>query len=549
MKSYTIGIDFGTLSGRCVLADTANGKEVAEAVYEYPHAVMDESLPCGRKLPPQYALQHPEDYLEVLRRTVRRTLEKAQISPEQVKGIGIDFTACTLLPVEEDGTPLCMEEAYRNEPHAYVKLWKHHAAQKEADDINRLAKERKEPWLDIYGGKISSEWVLPKILQVLREAPEIYHATARFIEAGDWLSWMLTGEETHSAPFAGYKALWTENGYPSDDFMTALDSRLHGLVGTRLSDKVRGIGEIAGRLNDNGAELTGLLPGTPIAMPMIDAHAAMPALNITGDGELMMIVGTSTCHIMNSRVGRNIEGICGYVRDGVIEGLYTYEAGQAAVGDIFDWYVRNNLPASYEREAEEKKIGLHALLREKASRLRPGESGLLALDWLNGNRSTLDDAELTGMILGLTLRTKPEEIYRAWIEATAYGTRMITDCMEERGVTITHITAAGGIARKDEMMMQIYADVTGKTIRIAGSSQAGALGSAIYAAVAAEIYPSVPAAAEAMSVPTVRTYCPDEEKHRVYNALYEEYKTLYHYFGKGENDVMKRLLAKKKIQK
>ena len=203
MKSYTIGIDFGTLSGRCVLADTANGKEVAEAVYEYPHAVMDESLPCGRKLPPQYALQHPEDYLEVLRRTVRRTLEKAQISPEQVKGIGIDFTACTLLPVEEDGTPLCMEEAYRNEPHAYVKLWKHHAAQKEADDINRLAKERKEPWLDIYGGKISSEWVLPKILQVLREAPEIYHATARFIEAGDWLSWMLTGEETHSAPFAG----------------------------------------------------------------------------------------------------------------------------------------------------------------------------------------------------------------------------------------------------------------------------------------------------------------------------------------------------------
>ncbi len=549
MKSYTIGIDFGTLSGRCVLVDTDDGREVAESVYEYPHAVMDESLPEGRKLPPQYALQHPDDYLEVLRHTVRDTLKKAKIPPEQVKGIGVDFTACTLLPVDQNGMPLCLMEAYRNEPHAYVKLWKHHAAQGEADEINKLAKERKEPWLDIYGGKISSEWVLPKVLQVLREAPEIYNAAARFIEAGDWISWMLTGEETHSAPFAGYKALWNaESGYPSDDFMTALDSRLHGFVGTKLSDKVKGIGEIAGSLDDRGAELTGLLAGTPVAMPMIDAHAAMPALHITGDGELMMIVGTSTCHIVNGSAGKNTEGICGYVKDGVIPGLYTYEAGQAAVGDIFDWFVKNDLPASYEREAGEKKIGLHALLREKASRLRPGESGLLALDWLNGNRSVLDDSELTGMVLGLTLRTKPEEIYRAWIEATAYGTRMITDCLEESGVEITHITAAGGIARKDEMMMQIYADVTGKTIRIAGSSQAGALGSAIYAAVAAGIYPSVERAADAMSVPAIKTYAPDEENHRIYNALYEEYKTLHDYFGRGENDVMKRLLTRKKIQ-
>lgn len=539
---YVIGIDYGTLSGRTVLVNTETGEEVAEATLAYAHAVMDEILPSGKKLPTNYALQHPNDYLEVLKQTVREVLKKAKVSANEVVGIGIDFTACTVLPIDKEGTPLCMKEEYENEPHAYVKLWKHHAAQPEADEITALAAKRNEPWLPIYGGKISSEWALPKILQVLREAPEIYEATDRFIEAADWLSLMLTDTETHSAAFAGYKALWNaETGYPNDAFMTALDEGLHGVVGTKLSEKVLGMDQIAGRLSVRGASLTGLPVGIPVALPMIDAHAAMPALNITGDGDLMMIVGTSTCHILNSTQGKNVEGICGYVKDGVIPGFYTYEAGQAAVGDSFDWFVKNCVPASYTEEAKEKGINLHKLLREKASKLKVGESRLLALDWLNGNRSILVNANLTGVILGLTLQTKPEEIYRALIEATAYGTRVIVEQYEQNGIEIKSICAAGGIAQKDEMMMQIYADVLNREIRIAGSTQAGALGSAIYASVAVGIYTDVKTAANKLAKPDLKVYKPDQENHKAYSKLYAEYKKLHDYFGRGINRVMEMI--------
>ena len=542
MSKYVIGVDFGTLSGRTVLVDICTGVEVEESVLNYAHGVMDEELPGGRKLPPQYALQHPADYLEVLGVTIPDVLAKAEVKPEEVAGLGIDFTACTLLPVDDDVMPLCMKPEFEKEPHAYVKLWKHHAAQQEADDINALAAQREEAWLPIYGGKISCEFALPKILQVLRDAPGIYQNTARFIEAADWLSWKLTGVETHSAVFAGYKALWNEEtGYPSDEFMTALDERLHGIVGTKLSTEVRTMEQTAGCLDENGAALTGLQAGTPLALPMIDAHAAIPALNITGDGDLMMIIGTSTCHILNAKVGKNVDGICGYVKNGVIPGFYTYEAGQAGVGDIFDWFVHNGVPAQYEKEAEERGISVHKLLREKAKRLRPGESGLLALDWLNGNRSVLVNSDLTGMMLGMTLRTKPEEMYRAWIEATAYGTKMIIEQYEKSGIHIRNICAAGGIAQKDEMMMQIYADVIGKEICIAGTTQAGALGSAIYASVAGGIYKDVVEAAAHLARPDKCVYQPNPQNQIVYEKLYEEYKLLHDYFGRGCNIIMSRL--------
>ncbi len=542
MKKYLIGIDYGTLSGRTVLVDAATGEELAESVLSYAHAVMDEALPCGKKLPAQYALQHPADYLEVLKTTVPDVLGQAGVSPADVAGMGIDFTACTVLPVDEEMKPLCFDPAFAEEPHAYVKLWKHHAAQPHADEITALAAERGEAWLPIYGGKISSEWALPKILQVLREAPEVYEKTARFLEAADWLSVVLTGEETHSAAFAGYKALWNaDSGYPSNEFLTALDPKLDGIVGTKLSTKVCGMDQIAGRLSKEGAAMIGLCEGTPLALPMIDAHAAMPALNLTGDGDLMMIVGTSTCHILNSTLKKNVEGICGYVKDGVIPGFYTYEAGQAAVGDIFDWFVKNNVPADYAAEAAERGINLHKLLREKASKLKAGESGLLALDWLNGNRSVLVNANLTGVLLGVTLQTKPEEIYRAWIEATAFGTKMILDAYEKNGITVNTICAAGGIAQKDEMMMQIYADVTGKDIRIGGSTQAGALGSAIYASVAAGLYGNVSEAAAKLSKADKCVYHPIPENQKVYAKLFEEYRTLHDYFGRGANGVMERL--------
>ena len=541
MSRYVIGIDYGTLSGRCVLVDVNSGEEIAESVLNYAHAVMDETLPNGEKLPSSFALQHPEDYLDVLRTTVPDVLSKAGVGAEDIIGLGIDFTACTVLPMDEKGTPLCMKDEFKDNKHSYVKLWKHHAAQPEADEINELAAKRGEPWLPIYGGKVSCEWALPKILETLRKAPEVYDNTYRFIEAADWLSFMLTGEETHSAPFAGYKGLWNaETGYPSNDFMTALDPRLDGIVGTKLSEKVLGMDKKAGYINESGAALTGLNIGTPVSLPMIDAHAAMPALNITDDGDLMLIVGTSSCHILNSKEVKSVEGICGYVKDGVVPGLYTYEAGQAGVGDIFDWFVKNCVPAGYAEEAREKGISIHKLLREKASKLSVGESGLLALDWWNGNRSVLVNSNLTGMILGMTLGTKPEEIYRALIEATAFGLKVIVEQYENSGISINSICAAGGIAQKDEMMMQIYADVLDREIRIAGSTQAGALGSAIYASVAAGAYADLKAAAEKLSKPDAKTYAPIAENAMAYKRLYGEYKTLHDYFGK-ENKVMERL--------
>lgn len=541
MKTYTIGIDFGTLSGRCVVVDCQNGQELSEAVCSYPHGVMDEILPDGTKLPPLFALQHPQDYLQVVQTTVPEAIEKAGIRPEQVVGMGIDFTACTLLPVGKDGTPLCMQPQFANEPHAYVKLWKHHAAQPEADELNALAEQRGEPWLEVYGGRISSEWALPKILEILRNAPDVYAQTARFMEAADWLVSTLVGNEIHSKSFAGYKALYHDGAYPSNAFMTALDKGLDGIVGTKLSEKVVDFSAPAGMLSQTGAELTGLKVGTPVAVPQIDAHAAMPALQITDAGELMLIMGTSACHIVNAVSGKNVRGICGHVRDSVIPGLDTYEAGQAAVGDIFDWYVKNCTPAAYHEEAAQRDISLHALLTEKAQQLAVGQTGLVALDWMNGNRSVLDDSRLSGLILGLTLRTKPEDIYRALLEATVFGTKMIIDTLESGGVPIHSVKVAGGIADKNTLLMQIYADVLGREIGVCRSTQAGALGSAIYAAVAAGEYPSVQSATQAMGAPVNKRYSPNKERHDTYQKLYREYVLLHDYFGRGGSNIMKRL--------
>ena len=544
MKKYTVGIDFGTLSGRCVVVDCENGRELAEAVCEYPHAVMDTQLPGGKKLPAHYALQHPADYLLVLQTAVPEAVKKAGISPEEVAGVGIDFTACTILPVDEQGTPLCMKPEYADEPHAYVKLWKHHAAQAEADEINALAEEREEKWLPNYGGKISSEWMLPKVLEILRQAPNVYADTARFMEAADWVVSTLVGEEVLSKSFAGYKGLYFEEDYPTNDFMTALDKGLDGIVGTKISRKIADFSAPAGKICDKGAELLGLPAGIAVAVPQIDAHAAMPALRITGAEELMMIMGTSTCLIVNAQTGDPVKGVSGCVKDGVLPGLYTYESGQAAVGDIFDWFVKNQVPAAYQKEAESRGINLHALLTEKAEKLAVGETGLLALDWLNGNRSVLDDSELSGLILGMTLRTKPEDIYRTWLESTAFGAKMIVDTLEQSRVSIKTLKVAGGIAHKNALLMQIYADVLGREIRLCESTQAGALGSAIYAAAAAGVYPDIPTAAKAMGSPVVKTYTPNRENQKAYEKLYAEYVKLYDYFGRGGNDVMKRLLGK-----
>lgn len=545
MKNYVIGLDFGTLSARAVLADTVTGEELAQAVYTYPHAVMDKTLPCGVPLPPTYALQHPQDYLEALGSVIPAVLEKSGIGAELIGGISIDITACTPLPVDKAGTPLCMKPEFSHLPHAYAKLWKHHGGQTYADEINALAIERNEKWLPRYGSKVSSEWYFPKLLEFVREAPELVEQTYRFMEAGDWLTWMLTGQEVYSASYAGYKSFWSEaDGFPDDDFLTALEPKLKGVVGGLIGTPLSPIATKAGVICDYGSKLTGLLPGTPVAVPTIDGHTAMPALNITEAGQLMLTIGTSTCHIINGEKDTDIPGICGHAKDAVIPGLNTYEAGQSCVGDGFDWFIRNSVPASYAAEAQEKKLNLHQLLQQKAEALRPGQSGLVALDWLNGNRSILADFDLTGVVVGLTLQTKPEDIYRAFLEATAYGTRMIVEQYETHGVPIHSICAGGGISQKNSLMMQIYADVTGRSIRVAGSDQACAMGSVIYAAVAAGIFPTVEEASARFSRPDQAVYHPIPENQAAYEPLYRIYKTLHDYFGKENADLLHGLKPK-----
>jgi L-ribulokinase len=546
-KKYTIGVDYGTQSGRAVLVEVATGKEVATAVKSYPHLVMDEYLPYEKiKLEQDWALQHPQDYLDVLSETIPAVLKNSGIKPDDVIGIGIDFTACTILPTDSNGVPLCFYDEYKTNPHAYIKLWKHHAAQDEANKMNKIAEERGEEWLTLYGGKISSEWLVPKVWQILDEAPEIYEKADRFMEAGDWVIMRLTGKEARNSCTAGYKALWhKQNGYPSTDFFKALDPRLENLVDEKLSKDIYPIGAWAGEITQKASELTGLKVGTAVAVANVDAHVSVPAVGITEEGKMLMIMGTSTCHMLLGKEERVVPGMCGVVEDGILPGYFGYEAGQCCVGDHFEWFVENCVPERYEKEAEERSINLHTLLTEKAEKLAVGESGLIALDWWNGNRSVLVDGDLTGLIVGCTLLTKPEEMYRALIEATAYGTRVIIDAFEESGIPIKELYAAGGIAEKNKLMMQIYADVTNRIIRISASPQTPALGSAMFGALAAgkEIggYDSIVEAAKYMSKVKEEYFKPIPENVEVYNKLYTEYKLLHDYFGTGANDVMKRL--------
>ena len=544
---YTIGIDYGTLSARALLVDVSTGEEIAAALYEYPHGVMDSCLPdLKTRLMPDFALQHPRDYIEAFISTVSEILEKTGVSNDDIIGICSDFTECSMLPVDENGIPLCFQEKYKSNPHSYVKLWKHHAAQDEANQLNRIAAERGEAFLPRYGGKISSEWMFPKIWQILNEDPDLYHDTARFMELADWATMQLTGAERKNSCTAGYKAIWhKKEGFPSKDFFKALHPGLENIIGEKFGGAVWPIGSAAGRVTAEAARLTGLKEGTIVAVGIGDAHAAVPAVGITEPGKMLMIMGTSTCHMMLGDKEVMVPGMCGVVEDGIISGYFGYEAGQSCVGDHFQWFKDHCVPEAYEKEAREKGLDIFALLNEKAEKLQPGESGLLALDWWNGNRSVLVDVDLTGLIVGMTLSTRPEEIYRALIEATAFGTRMIVETFQEHGVPVSELYAAGGIAEKNRLMMQIYSDVTNMDIKIAASPQTPALGAAIYAAVAAGKerggYDDIYTAAQMMGKVKDLYYTPDKENVRIYESLYEEYKKLHDYFGRGENAVMKRL--------
>ena len=537
---YVIGVDYGTLSGRALVVRVSDGAEVGSAVHDYAHAVITERLPSGRALPPDWALQGPRDYVDVLRRAVPAAVAAAGIDPGDVIGIATDFTACTVLPTTAEGMPLSDLPEFADHPHAWVKLWRHHAAQGQADRINTLAAERREAWLPRYGGLISSEWEFAKALQVLEEDRAVYDATAHWVEAADWIVWQLCGRYVRNACSAGYKGILQDGAYPSTDFLAALNPDFAGFVTDKLEHEIGQLGSPAGKLTAEAAQWTGLREGIAVAVGNVDAHVTAPAALATRPGQMVAIMGTSTCHVMSSDVLTEVPGMCGVVDGGIVAGLWGYEAGQSGVGDIFGWFTRTGVPADYAAAATEAGLSVHEYLTELASRQAVGEHGLVALDWHSGNRSVLVDHELSGVVVGQTLATRPEDTYRALLEATAFGTRTILETFRSSGVPVEELIIAGGLAQ-NRLLMQIYADVTRLPLSVIGSAQGPALGSAIHAAVAARAHPDVTAAAEAMGRVERRAFVPNEASSAAYDDLFAEYTLLHDYFGRGANDVMKRL--------
>lgn len=545
--TFAVGIDFGTESGRAVVVRVRDGKEMGAAIVPYPDGVLDRKLPSGTRLEADWALQNPRDYLIVVEKAVPAALRAAALKGDRVVGIGTDFTASSPLPTLVDGTPLCFLRQHARNPHAWVKLWKHHAAQPEANRITETGAQRGEEFIRIYGGRYSSEWFFSKLLQILDESPETYVATGRFIEAADWIVWQLTGLERRSTCTASYKAMWVKgSGFPSKDFFRSLDPRFENVIEEKVGEDFYPLGARAGGLTGEWARKTGLRAGIPVATGNVDAHVAVPATTVTAPRSMVMIMGTSICHIVLATEKRLVEGMCGTVEDGVVPGLWGYEAGQSAVGDIFAWYFEHGVPGDFERQARKLKMEAPELLEKLARFLKPGQSGLLALDWWNGNRSILVDADLTGMILGLRLSTRPEEIFRTIIEATAFGTRQIVEAFDAQGVAVEKLVACGGLPQKNRLLMQIYADVTGREIHVARQPlTCSALGAAMHGAVAAGRggggYDSIVEAAKNMAGLQSVVYRPDAQHHATYTRLFREYQKLHDYFGRGANPVMKRL--------
>jgi L-ribulokinase len=540
-ERYVVGIDFGTLTARAVVAAVADGAEVGTAVHPYRNGVIDKRLPVsGEPLPPDWALQDPQDYVESMGAAVRGAVADAGIDPADVVGIATDFTACTILPTLADGTPLCQLAEFKDRPHAYVKLWKHHAAQPEADRINELAARRGEPWLARYGGLISSEWEYAKGLELLTGDPEIYKTMDRWIEAADWIVWKLCGQYVRNACTAGYKGILQDGRYPSHEFLGELDPGFADFVTSKLDQQIGRLGDRAGSLTAEMAAHLGLPEAIAVAVGNVDAHVTAPAARAVAPGRLVAIMGTSTCHVINGTDLRQVPGMCGVVDGGIVKGLWGYEAGQSGVGDLFGWFVDNAVPHRYEEDAAARGVGVHEHLTALAAEQAVGQHGLLALDWLSGNRSVLVNHELSGLLVGLTVTTRPEDIYRALMESTAFGARVIVEAFVGAGVPVDEFIVAGGLA-KNGLLMQIYADVLRLPLSLIGSEQGPALGSAIHAAVAAGAYPDVPAASEAMGRLEQAVYVPNEASADRYDELFAEYSTLHDHFGRGGNDVMRRL--------
>ena len=544
---YTLGIDYGTLSARTVLMNCADGSVAASASMAYPHAVMDRVLPDKvTQLPANWALEYPDDYILTLEHTVREVMEQSLVPPEDVIGLSIDFTSCTVVVSDEQKRPLCDLEEFRSRPHAYAKLWKHHGAQDEADEINRVLTGQGLIDQPKYGGAISPELLLPKILEVLHDDPEIYERSYAFLEAGDWMTWNLTGELKRSGNMAAYKAMWSpEDGYVPQTVLDELDPRLCDLISGKLRGEICPAGGCIGRLTDEWAGRLGLKPGIAVGASIIDSHAGMPGSGIYGPGQLMLVLGTSSVELLLSDHPHAENGVVGSVRGAIMPGYYSLEAGLAAVGDMYGWFVDGFVPASYLDAAQKEGMNLHQYLSALAQKAEPGDSGLLALDWWNGNKTPYVNGDLSGVLLGLTLHTRPEEIYRALIEANAFGTRMIMEEFMKSGASVDEVIVSGGIAEKNPFVLRVFTDVLKRPVRISASDQTAALGSAMYAAAAAGEeaggYASVADAARTLAKLKEEVYVPDPKNAEIYDRLYALYCEAVKRFDPKENPVLKAL--------
>jgi L-ribulokinase len=543
MKKYSIGIDFGTLSARALIADVENG-EILPAVYsfEYPHAVMSEL--GGAELPKNYALQHPRDYIDALDALIPKLVADNKVAPEQIVGIGIDFTACTFLPLDKDGVPLCFDEKFEKDPHAYAKLWKHTGADKYADRIEAIAADFGD-MLKITGGILSSEFMCPKLYETYIESPEVYKNTAKFINAGDFIASILTGRYVRSLAYATIKEHYDNTsgaGFPPREFYERIDPGFADVL-DKLGREIDKVGDSAGSISPEWAKRLGLCEDTQIAVPIIDAHGAFGAAGIE-DGRVVAALGTSAVIAALSSDKKYVPGIHSHGYGATAPGLMTFEAGIRAMGDLYAWFTKNCVPAEYERLAKEAGLSIHAYLRSLAEKKEIGESGLIALDWWSGNRSIIPNDKLSGMIVGLTLSTRPEDIYRAIIEATVFELRRVCENYSEHGVKINSFVATGGIANKDPMLMQILSDVLGMEVGCLGSSEATALGSAVWGAVAAGCYTTLEEASAKMKLPISKTYYPNVARVEAYEKLYRRYVELYDYFAR-ENKVMEFLYNNK----
>ena len=550
---YSIGLDYGTNSVRTVIVDTANGREVATAVWNYSQGTQGVILSRD----PNLARQHPSDYVNGAEITIKKALASARktvkgFQADQVIGIGVDTTGSTPLPVDREGRPLALNRRFAKNPAAMAWLWKDHTGVAEAAEITELAREIRPQYLAKCGGTYSSEWFFSKILHCLRTSPDVFEAAHLWVECADWVPAMLTGTEapdklTVGICAAGHKGMYSEDwgGYPDAEFLSRLHPQL-GELRARMRPNAKAIDQAVGSLTAEWAKRTGLPANIPVAVGAFDAHLGGVASGIQ-PGTLVKIIGTSTCDMMVVPMRdklADIPGLCGIVPGSILPGYYGLEAGQSAVGDIFNWFVNYIQPLG-------KKLGTHEALSAEASRLVPGESGLLALDWNNGNRTILVDQRLSGLLLGQTLYTTPAEVYRALVEATAFGALTIIQRFEEYGVKVEQIVNCGGIAEKNPLVMQVYADVTGRPIRISRSAQTCALGAAIAGAVVAGKkaggFDNYTDAQAAMTGLKPKAFQPNAKAHAVYERIYSLYRKLHDSFGTQQPNgslygVMKELI-------